>query len=292
MKRNFNRRDFLKLAGLLPLGLTAPRFMKDAALSQSTGKQNVLVIVFDALSALNISLYGYGRKTTPNLARLSERAIVYHNHYAGGNYTTPGTSTLLTGTLPWTSRAFRPNSKVADSVASHNIFNTFEGYYRTAYTHNGFANTLLKQFRSYIEELVPRQKLFLKSYDDFLHTLFYNDDDIATVGWARNIEIGQGYSYSLFLSHLYTMLRKKGIEDIQSQYPRGIPTASRSADIYFLQEQAIEWLGNRLPDIPQPFLGYFHFLPPHSPYNTSLEFYGHFERDGLQAGEKTNRSIC
>ena len=34
MKRNFNRRDFLKLAGLLPLGLTAPRFMADLVASQ------------------------------------------------------------------------------------------------------------------------------------------------------------------------------------------------------------------------------------------------------------------
>ena len=109
------------LAGLLPLGLTVPRFVRDANLSQSTGKQNGLVIVFDALSALNISLYGYGRKTTPNLARLSERAIVYHNHYAGENYTTTGTSTLLTGRLPWTSRAIQPNSKVADSVISHRL---------------------------------------------------------------------------------------------------------------------------------------------------------------------------
>ncbi len=285
MKRNFNRRDFLKLAGLLPLGLSAPRFMKDAAFSQSTGKQNVLVIVFDALSALNIPLYGYGRKTTPNLARLSERAIVYHNHYAGGNYTTTGTSTLLTGTLPWTSRAIQPNSKVADSVASHNIFNTFEGYYRTAYTHNGFADTLLKQFRSYIEELVPRQKLYLKSYDDFLHTLFYNDDDIATVGWARNIEIGQGYSYSLFLSHIYAMLQKKVVQDIQSQYPRGIPSVSGDTENFVL-ENAIDWLKSRLPVIAQPFFGYFHFLPPHSLYRTSAEFYGYFSKDGFHPEQK------
>jgi membrane-anchored protein YejM (alkaline phosphatase superfamily) len=121
MNRNFNRRDFLKLAGLLPLGLTVPRFVRDANLSQSTGKQNVLVIVFDALSALNISFYGYGRETTPNLARLAEWAIVYHNHYSGGNYPPIGIATLLTGALPWTYRAIKPNSVVADSVVSQQL---------------------------------------------------------------------------------------------------------------------------------------------------------------------------
>jgi arylsulfatase A-like enzyme len=286
MNRNFSRRDFLKLASLLPLGLTAPRFVRDANLYQSTGKQNVLVIVFDALSALNISFYGYGRETTPNLARLSERAIVYHNHYSGGNYTTTGTATLLTGTLPWTSRAFRPGSVVADSVLSHNIFNAFEDYYRIAYTHNGFANALLKQFERYMEELVPKQKLFLNSYDSFIHTLFVNDDDIATVGWTRTIDNEQGYSYSLFLSHLYRTLRETIIENIKGKYPRGIPSTSISVNIPFLQEHATEWLGIHLADILQPFFGYFHFLPPHSPFRTSVEFYGRFADDGFNPPQK------
>ncbi|MCJ7433259.1 MAG: sulfatase-like hydrolase/transferase, partial [Anaerolineales bacterium] len=286
MNRNFNRRDFLKLAGLLPLGLAAPRFMKDAALSQSTGKQNVLIIVFDALSALNIPFHGYGRETTPNLARLSERAIVYHNHYATGNFTTSGTASLLTGTLPWTHRAFEPGSGVADSVASHNIFDAFSNYYRIAYTHNGWANKLLKQFRYYMEELVPQQKLFLESYDGFIHSLFYNDDDTATVGWTRNIDSGEGYSYSLFLSQIYKALRTRRIASLKSQFPRGIPSTYNSDDNGFVLEQAVDWIGNRTSAMPQPFLGYFHLLPPHAPYRTSLEFYRRFEKDGYKPVEK------
>jgi len=286
MKHNFNRRDFLKLAGLLPLGLAAPRFMKNAVLSQTAGKQNVLIVVFDALSALNISFYGYGRETTPNLARLSERAVVYHNHYATGNFTTPGTASLLTGTLPWTHRAFQTSSGVADSVIPHNIFNAFQGYYRTAYTHNGFANIFLKQFRSQIEELVPPQNLFLKSYDEFLHTLFYNDDDIATVSWARNIDNEGGTSYSLFLSYLYKALQKKKVANFMAQFPLGIPSTNMASEINFVMEQAVEWIGSRVTAIPQPFIGYYHFLPPHTPYRTSLEFYRHFAKDGFQPLEK------
>jgi glucan phosphoethanolaminetransferase (alkaline phosphatase superfamily) len=90
------RRDFLKLAGLLPLSLAAPRWAH--GLVGANAQPNVIFLLFDALSACDLSLYGYARNTMPNLARWAERAIVYHNHYAAGNFTSSGTASLLTGT--------------------------------------------------------------------------------------------------------------------------------------------------------------------------------------------------
>src|SRR5512143_926097 len=132
MKSAINRRDFLKLAGLLPLSAAAPGFAKLITRPQQAKAQNVIVVVFDAFSAYNISLYGYQRQTTPNLARLAQRAVVYHNHFAGSNFTTSGTASLLTGTLPWTNRAIEDDGLVAQALQPHNIFNRFQGYYRTA----------------------------------------------------------------------------------------------------------------------------------------------------------------
>jgi hypothetical protein len=107
MTSRISRRDFLKLGGLMPISLASPQLFKllGAFGQANTAGQNVLVVVFDAFSGLNIPLNGYIRETTPNLSRLAKRAIVYHNHYAGSNFTTPGTASLLTGTLPWTHRA-------------------------------------------------------------------------------------------------------------------------------------------------------------------------------------------
>ena len=282
MKQRFSRRDFLKLSGLMTVGATMPRLIPAGMTNQATDRQNVLVIVFDALSAMNISLYGYGRETTPNLARLSERAIVYHNHYAGSNFTVPGTATLLTGTLPWTHRAFRTATGISDALLDHNIFNAFQGYYRIAYSHNGWANIILKQFKAYMDELVPQSKLLLKSYDEFLHTLFYNDDDTATVGWARNIDFEAGTSYSLFLSHLNKYLQESRVSNLKNDYPLGIPSTATASEINFVLDQAVAWIGKRVIDLPQPFLGYFHFLPPHAPYRTSKEFYKRFANDGFK----------
>lgn len=286
MQTRLSRRDFLKLAGLLPFSVTAPRILRElhpAAPVQAKAR-NVLVVVFDAFSAHHISLYGYPRETTPNLARLAERAIVYHNHSAGGNFTTPGTASLLTGVLPWTHRAFTLNTTVDASFTRKSIFRAFQDHYRIAYSHNNVVNTLFNQFHEDVDELIPRMQLYLTS-DGFINTLFGKDDDIASVSWVRAMKKAEeGYAYSLFLSRLYEMLQEGQLRELKELFPRGIPGVS--GDNYFLLEQGIDWLGNRLNRIPQPFFGYFHFLPPHYPYRTRRDFYGRFNDDGFKPVDK------
>jgi arylsulfatase A-like enzyme len=242
-------------------------------------------VVFDAFSAYNISPYGYARETMPNLARLAQRAILYHNHSAGSNFTTPGTASLLTGTLPWTHRALGPNHQVDGRFVTRNIFTAFQDYYRLAYTHNGWAFTLLRQLQAQMDELVPRGKLFVGSYETFIESLFRNDDDIATVSWTRGMKVGEeGYAYSLFLSQLYKVLQQGKVANLEAAFPRGLPTTG--SDNAFLLEYAVDWLGDLLATIPQPFLAYLHFLPPHHPYRTSIEFFERFKNDGFEPPSK------
>ena len=280
MSTSFTRRDFLKLTSALPLGYISARMAR----SLNGGKKNVLVIVFDAFSARNISLYGYGRETTPNLARLAERAIVYHNHHASGNFTTPGTASLLTGVLPWSHRAFELNAAVDPSFAQKNLFRAFPDYHRIAYTHNSVADVLLEQFSADLDEWIPRPEYYLTS-DAYLTDLFGGDEDIAAVSWVRIMKKGeQGYSYSLFLSRLYEMLQGRSLADVRRLFPRGMPVVN--GDNFFILGQAIDALEGRTAQAIQPFLGYFHFLPPHHPYHTHRDFNGYFKSDGFTTAEK------
>ncbi len=284
MSTPLNRRDFLKLAGLLPLSIAAPHWTQ--RLSKAGPQQNVIVVVFDAFSAFNVSLYGYERETTPNITRLAKRAIRYHDHYAGSNYTTSGTASLLTGTLPWTHRALQPKERVAKPFATRNFFSVFQDYFRLAYTHNGWANILLEQFERELDELVPWKSLFLGSSDAFVESLFRKDEDIASVSLTRNLDVAEaGYSYSLFFSHLYEALQANSNASLKRLFPRGLPSTG-DVGSEFLLERAIDWIGRRLIYVPQPFFGYFHLLPPHGPYNTSLPFFDHFRSDGYKAVEK------
>jgi arylsulfatase A-like enzyme len=289
MKNHISRRDFLKLAGLLPFTVAAPRLINSLAPVQQTGQaQNVVILVFDAFSAHNISLYGYQRETTPNLARLADKAVIYHNHYAGGNFTTPGTASLLTGALPWTHRAFHNRETVQEALIEKNIFAAFQNYHQLFYSHNPLVNVFMEQFKKSIDEPLPRDNLFLKKGIDPL-TLFESDEDIATVSWVRAMRNREeGYAYSLFLSHLFNRLNSafedKLVGSLGAQFPRGLPNIAD--DSYYLLEDAIDWLNGYLVSLPQPFLCYLHFLPPHAPYRTHQEFYDRFKNDLWQPEPK------
>ena len=278
VNNQITRRDFLKLAGLFPLSVALPRVLN--SLNNQQGQQNVIIVVFDAFSAAHISFYGYQRDTTPNIARLADRAIVYHNHYAGGNFTTPGTATILTGTLPWTHRAFEHSGTVSKAFVNKNIFNLFPTYFRIAYTHNSWANEILKQFTTSLQDYIPLDT-YVHSNQQFIPAFFENDEDIATVSWTRTINSkDDGYAYSMFLSHLfglYQASREARLKDLLAIYPRGIPDAI--TDSYYFLEETIDGLYNVLHNAQQPFLAYFHLWPPHAPYKTHREFYGRFRGD-------------
>lgn len=280
MGKSISRRDFLKLTGLLPLSLAAPEIVKTLMpVQQADGTKNVIVLVFDAFSAYNISLYGYQRNTTPNIARWAERAVVYHNHYAGGNFTIPGTASLLTGTYPWTHRALSFSDAFDAAFETKNIFSVFPNHYRLTYTHNPAANRLLTQCDRSIDEHIPLGRLYLAN-DDFISSFFGNDEDIASVSWIRAMKRkDEGYAYSLFLARLYEKLRERVVTELRSKFPGGIPQVE--GDNYFLLEDAIDWLIGSLDNLPQPFMGYFHFMPPHGPYLTSEKYYNYFEGDGF-----------
>ena len=287
MSSSINRRDFLKLAGLLTGNIALPTFLRalPPIRPAQAGKKNIVIVVFDALSAYHLSLHGYARETAPNITRLAERAIVYHNHFAAGNFTTPGTASLLTGVYPWTHRAFKINYPVFESLADKNIFNAFNDYYRIAYSHNPLVKTLFDQFQSDLDDYIPVEQLLLTN-DGLIQRLFRNDDDVSSLSWARAIkrEENGGYSYSLFLSNFYKKQKDAYIADLQRSFPLGLPYIK--SDNYFVLEQAINFLGAQLNQIPQPFLAYFHFIPPHEPYRTSQDFYGRFKNDGFQPPDK------
>jgi arylsulfatase A-like enzyme len=153
-----------------------------------------------------------------------------------------------------------------------------------AYSHNLLANTLLKQFLPAIDDFTPQRHLFLGS-DTFLYDLLENDDDIGPTAWSRIIkQEDDGLSYSLLLSRLYAALAKKDFSSYKEKFPRGVPNMHQ--DYYFLLEDAINWLQTLLVDAPQPFMGYFHFMPPHFPYNTRIDFYNQFLNDGFTPPKK------
>ena len=64
------------------------------------GARNVLLIVWDTVRAGNLSLYGYGRRTTPHLERLAARGVRLERAFATSPWTLPSHASLFTGRWP------------------------------------------------------------------------------------------------------------------------------------------------------------------------------------------------
>jgi arylsulfatase A-like enzyme len=282
MRSPLTRRDFLKLISLLPL-LSLPALKTRAEVHsglQDTGQQNILIFVFDALSARHMSIYGYPRNTTPNLARFAERATLYHSHYSGANFTSSGTASLLTGVYPWTHRAIHLNGSALDSFDDRNIFSAYpKDGFTFAYTHNILAEILLQQFRSNLDLFKRTRELALDD-PEYSDRLFASDYNVSFMSEQLILRGGETKPSSLLGGIVYRFLRlsqkRKLASAYGSQFPRGIPNLD---DVYFILEDAINWLISELPAARKPFLGYFHVLPPHDPYYPRKDFIGRFQDD-------------
>ena len=277
--QSLTRRELLKLLALLPaVGLPGPAPRRRAsARPQGQLPPNILILVFDALSAEHVQLYGYRRSTTPNLARFAERAVVFHSHYSAGSFTTSGTASLLTGSYPWSHRAINLQGTALDEFTDRSIFGLLGqvGYYRLAYSHNIVVASLLDQFRSDIDHFALTRELCLQ--DPYASQWMFQRDFTPAVQAESLIRRRGDASSSLFLYELYRFWMSHLGRQLNARYhdrfPRGVPGIE---DRVFLLEDAVDWTMGQLEAMPRPFLAYLHFLPPHDPYRARQDFVGRF----------------
>ncbi len=81
------------------MGKTATAAAAPKRPSRPTGP-NILLVTCDALSADDMSLYGYRLPTTPHIDEFARKSSVFTNYYAGSTFTTPCIATMLTGLSP------------------------------------------------------------------------------------------------------------------------------------------------------------------------------------------------
>lgn len=279
-----SRRDFLKVGGNIALGgllaIKGKHGDEHLISSDNVEQPNILILVLDTLSARHMSTYGYLRETTPNISRFAQRSMVYHNHHAAGNFTPPGTASILTGTYPWSHRAMHTSATIHNDYIRRNIFNLLaEDYHSTAYTHNSLAMSILFQLQESVSELMSFETLTLQENTLSMSHLW---EDFRMADWAETIIRGVGHPPSSLYLSLLDPLRLRPRADIVEKYgidfPRGIPSANLDS-LYFLLEDAINWLIENLPALPSPYLVYFHLMPPHEPYRPRKEFIDVFNDD-------------
>ncbi len=287
-----SRREFLKLSAALTTGLALHHLAPGAAYTLNTGmaRPNILMVLFDAMSATNLSVYGYPRKTTPHLERFAQRATVYHRHYAGANFTTPGTASLLTGLYPWTHRAFNQSALVRRDLADRNIFSLLgTGYRRAGFAQNYWADLFLHQFSSSIDRYIspaswsligPTLGATVSEQLDGDHNAAYRAyvEMLFGLDKPRSLLLG-------FLDHVgleYFLNR-----NIPSDYPMGVPLIE-DYHLSYINEMVFDGLLATIKDLSQqsPYFAYFHLWSPHDPYRARKDFIGIFNGDSFKTPEK------
>ncbi len=58
---------------------------------------NILIFVMDTQPLRNMTPYGYGKPTTPNIEKIANEGLVYDNHFVTGCWTVPSHASLFTG---------------------------------------------------------------------------------------------------------------------------------------------------------------------------------------------------
>ncbi len=282
-----SRRDFLKLAAMAPAALAFSQTIMPSPLG--TDSPNIIVLVFDAMSADNLSLYGYPRKTSPNFERLAQRSTVYHSHYSAGSFTTSGTASLLTGLYPWTHRAISINGQVAPAFAQKNIFSLFgKSYDRAGFGQNFLAELLLSEFRSGLDvHLSPaafsvRQQVAGTFFENDTPASYYAFDDFL----FRSSSSPRSLIFGLIERALFGF-RLKSISTVG--YSDNIPHTDYK--IYYRLEDVFRGLMSQVNQFRRPFLAYFHLWSPHAPYIPSKQFEQLYKKDKWAPPKKPESSI-
>jgi arylsulfatase A-like enzyme len=285
------RRDFLKLGALLPGTAAASRLAPQvySAPSASGAAPNILIFVFDAMTARNLSVYGYRRKTTPNLERFAQRATVFNQHYSAANFTTPGVASLLTGLYPWTHRAFNQSGLVARPLAGDNIFRAMgERYFRLGYSQSMWASYFLEQFGRYIEERLPPSTFSLVEF--IVGNRMPGDVNLAhRVLDEFLLQAGQAPPSLVFGVAERMMLRRAYARTPSPDYPRGLPRTGYYP-IFFRMSEVFDGVMKTLGGLPAPHFSYIHFFSPHAPYRPTNKFEKYFN-DGWRPKAKPDHIL-
>lgn len=288
-----NRRDFLKLSASALGGAALASVLRpfDGARGGGT-RPNIVVLVLDSMSAPNLSLHGYVRPTTPNLARIAERAVVYHSHYSAGNFTTSGVASMLTGLYPWAHRAIGFRGLVERGLADQNIFGLLgDSYYCFGHTQNSLCGLLLSQFADDLDERVNASSFAYLQNVKAIEEDLPRDQLMATYGFREFLGAHQAKPASLLLGY-YNLASMVATQTGKTpSYPLGPPTTLYTN---FNLEDVFAGVMEALLELAKthaPFFAYSHLYPPHSPYRPRRDFLKLFWGDGVKFPSKPNHPL-
>ena len=250
----------LCLSGYLVIERLVKSRTAQPSVSRSGEHPNIILIALDALTARDMSLYGYHLPTTPNLERLTRTWTVYEDANSTGNGTIALLPTIITGRYPYLDDWYRYGDLSSEdkgwldlnAILKSNGFETAFMMYglgprpSTYHMHAGFQ-------RVTIDTPKASDVLKLTLFTPMVLQLVLND--YIRIGFDSKIPADN----SFWNEPLYA-----------------------AAETYFREKAAA---GQKYP-----FFAYLHFQRPHEPYIAN-EFLGRFLpiEDGMTDNSEMHR---
>ncbi len=296
--KKISRRDFLKVAGTSVAGLLAPERL--FSLTAGDNRPNIIIILWDAFSARHLSLYGYPRLTTPHIDTFAGYSTVFHNHYSGGNFTTTGTASLLTGMLPWKHRAINYGGLVRSEFAGSNPYTLLgKEYYRLAFSQNPWPDRLMGQYYRDIDRFLPPSAYSLMEVPQLIEA-FKKDRALASIAMEDFLLPAQDSALagSLLLGYFNKSrtLNTASKKQILAYSNNGVPEIMDPGYLIpYLNENVYDGVFSELKDLAskgQPYFAYFHLYSPHYPYRPHDKFRHLFRNDGNRPVSKPDHPMA
>jgi arylsulfatase A-like enzyme len=227
--------------------------------TDSISRPNIILVTFDALTARNMSVYGYYKDTTPFMNEWAKKATVFTRAEAESNFTTSTTASLMTGKRVWSHRTFQIEATpVKSEVESLPYVLKKNGYYNIAFIANPHTSVeILGMADSF--DLSPITDDFSEPaslvggrfgyLEVFLHRLFGNK--IKMYDWVLKNDFILG----------------KLLIRISNDFDS---TAVPPEKVFNRFQKLMD--GN----VKKPFFAWIHVLPPHEPYLPTEPFKQYF----------------
>lgn len=239
---------------------------------QEKVRPNIIFVLMDALTALDMQVYGYNRETTPFISEWAKDAVVFNRAYSASNWTTPGTMSILTGQRPWTHRVW------------HSVRNKPVGRYE--YNMPGILRDNGYDVYGFVSN--PAGSLEgLGMKDDFINNYDYN-----VFRLPMEIESSWFFRCAKVFEHK-RIVQKWIFEDnfiargiISSYKEENIVTTLTPPELVF--NRFLEFMSQRKSGRPEssqapqekeqqrPFFAWLHVFPPHDPYLPAKPYMGKF----------------
>lgn len=233
---------------------------REASADSATEKndRNIIVVIFDALSAENMSLYGYNRPTTPFISDWSKGAYVFSKHQASSTYTAPTIASMITGKRVWTHQLYHPHGPLHLSNKTETVPRLLKDhdYYNMAFIANSIGSVEAMSVADSFD-IAPKSMMFFS--------------EPKTIMKKINRTMVQLFSGKILL---YDWLFK-------GDFVFRLVTKRLGADLSVTQvppELAFKNFFKVIDETrPKKYFAWIHVLPPHYPYLPPDPYMGMFD---------------